>query len=47
MICIVIKFMENEANEGTSKMPAQRVHKREAEAKGVSLLSVEKIKEGK
>lgn len=39
------KFSENEANEGTSKMPAQQAYEGEAEMKGVSVLSVEKIKE--
>lgn len=37
--------MGNEANEGTSKMPAQQAYKREAVVKAVFLLSVEKIKE--
>jgi hypothetical protein len=37
--------MENEANERTFKMPAQQAYKRDAEAKGMFLSSVEKIKE--
>jgi hypothetical protein len=34
--------MENEANEGTSKIPAEQAYKREADIKVVSVLSVER-----